>query len=1082
MDNNVYMNEANTWVAPLPFRFSRQRLPNNREQAAKRLSSLCRTLERKPVMKEQYTEFMQKIFDSGQAELAPPLKEKQECWYLPTFGVYHPQKLDQIHVVFDSGAKHEGISLNDVLLKGPDLNNTLLGVLIRFRREPVAVSTDIQQMFYCFTVWNEHRDFLRFLWFEDNDFTKPVTEYRMTVHVFGNSPSPAVAIYGLRRAAEEGEREHGTDAKQFIMRNFYVDDGLASFSNAEEAITVLSNAREMLVESSIRLHKIASNSNTVLDAFPPEDLAKGLKDLDLTSDPLPLQRSLGLRWDLQTDSFSFCVSDKEKPFTRRGILSVVNSLYDPLGFVAPVTVQGKALVRDVSTEEYDWDTPLPEDKAIQWNVWKYSLKELMQLQIQRTYISVSLLATVCREICVFSDASTMAISAVAYLRAIDTEGHSHVGFIMGKSKLAPRPAHTVPRLELCAAVLAVEIAETIMDDIDVEIHKVKFYTDSKIVLGYIHNASRNFYVYVANRVTRIRRSSTPEQWHYINTKLNPADHGSRSVSAALLPDTNWLTGPAFLRNPEVDEVPQPEAFNLLHPETDVEVRPQVSTYATKATSGLPGSQRFERFSSWKSLTRAIAKLVQKARVFWKTSDGIQKKDELSQARLVILKTTQQNVYKEEMKSLAKGEELSRHSPLKSLDPILDDEGLLRVGGRNSSADMTWEEKHPIILPKDNHISTLLVRYYHEQVAHQGRHFTEGAVRTAGLWITGSKRLVSSVINKCVTCKRMRGKLEEQKMSNLPADRLTLNPPFTNVGLDVFGPWTILARRTRGGYAENKRWAVMFTCLSTRAVHIELIETMSTSSFINALRRFTAIRGPVRLLRSDQGTNFIGACRELQINSEDTELKAHLQDKGCTWIFNPPHSSHMGGVWERMIGIARRILDAMLLKDNCRLSHEVLVTLMSEIMAIMNARPLVPVSSDPDMPAVLTPAMLLTQKTDPVSAPLGNMDLKDLYNKQWRQVQSLAETFWKRWRQEYLTTLQPRKKWKSERPNLQVGDVVLLKDTQVKRNEWPTGIIEETFPSCDGRIRKVNVKIIKQGTPKVYSRPVSEVVLLLSKKT
>ncbi|XP_061910680.1 uncharacterized protein LOC133654376 [Entelurus aequoreus] len=840
----------------------------------------------------------------------------------------------------------------------------------------------------------------------------------MTVHVFGNSPSPAVAIYGLRRAAEEGEREHGTDAKQFIMRNFYVDDGLESFSNAEETITVLSNAREMLAESSIRLHKIASNSNTVLDAFPPEDLAKGLKDLDLTSDPLPLQRSLGLRWDLPTDSFSFCVSDKEKPFTRRGILLVVNSLYDPLGFVAPVTVQGKALVRDVSTEEYDWDTPLPEDKATQWNDWKDSLKELMQLQILHLCFS--------------------ARHTVAYLRAIDAEEHSHVGFIMGKSKLAPHPAHTVPRLELCAAVLAVEIAETIMDDIDVEIHKVKFYTDSKIVLGYIHNASRNFYVYVANRVTRIRRSSTPEQWHYINTKLNPADHGSRSVSAALLPDTNWLTGPDFLRNPEVDEVPQPEAFNLLHPETDVEVRPQVSTYATKATSGLIGSHRFERFSSWKSLTRAIAKLVQKARVFWKTSDGIQRKDELRQAILVILKTTQQDVYKEEMKSLAKGEELSRHSPLKSLDPIFDDEGLLRVGGRNSAADMTWEEKHPIILPKDNHISTLLVRYYHEQVAHQGRHFTEGAVRTAGLWITGR--------------------------------------------LDVFGPWTISARRTRGGYAENKRWAVMFTCLSTRAVHIELIETMSTSSFINALRRFTAIRGPVRLLRSDQGTNFIGACRELQINSEDPELKAHLQDKGCTWIFNPPHSSHMGGVWERMIGIARRILDAMLLKDNCRLSHEVLVTLMSEIMAIMNARPLVPVSSDPDMPAVLTPAMLLTQKTDPVSAPLGNMDLKYLYNKQWRQVQSLAETFWKRWRQEYLATLKPRRKWKSERPNLQVGDVVLLKDTQVKRNEWPTGIIEETFPSRDGMIRKVNVKIIKQGTPKVYSRPVSEVVLLLSKKT
>lgn len=235
MDKNVHMNDANSWVAPLPFHFSRHRLPNNREQAVKCLSSLCHTLERKPDMKKQYMDFMQKIFKSNQAELAPPLKENQECWYLPTFGVYHPKKPDQIQVVFDSSARYEGVSLNDILLKGPALNNTLLGVLLRFRREPFAVTADVQQMFYCFTVCEEHHDFLRFLWFEDNDFTKPVTEYRMTVHVFGNSPSPAVAIYGLRSAAQEGQKEYGQNAKQFVVRNFYVDDGLASFSTAKEA-------------------------------------------------------------------------------------------------------------------------------------------------------------------------------------------------------------------------------------------------------------------------------------------------------------------------------------------------------------------------------------------------------------------------------------------------------------------------------------------------------------------------------------------------------------------------------------------------------------------------------------------------------------------------------------------------------------------------------------------------------------------------------------------------------------------------------------------------------------------------------
>lgn len=262
--------------------------------------------------------------------------------------------------------------------------------------------------------------------------------------------------------------------------------------------------------------------------------------------------------------------------------------------------------------------------------------------------------------------------------------------------------------------------------------------------------------------------------------------------------------------------------------------------------------------------------------------------------------------------------------------------------------------------------------------------------------------MSSVIRKCVTCNKLRGRMEEQKMSDLPAEQL-------NVGVDVFGPWTVSSIRTRGGLAEDKCWAVIFTCMVTRAVHIKVLESLSSSSFINALRRFTAVRGPVRLFRSDQGTNFIGACKELKINSNDPELTTYLQEHRSKWTFNPPHSSHMGGVWERMIGVARRILDALLLKRNTsKLSHEVLVTLMSEVMAIMNARPLVPVSADPDMPTVLMPAMLLTQKVWPVSSPPGEYNLKELYPKQWKQVQALADAFWKRWRQEYLVTLQPRK--------------------------------------------------------------------------
>ena len=1075
MDREVYMDEANCWVAPLPFRPNRPRLPNNMQHAINRLTSLRRMLEKKQGMKEHFFKFMQAMFDADQAEPAPALTPQQERWYLPIFGVYHPQKRDQIRVVFDSSAKHEGISLNDVLLRGPDMNNTLLGVLMRFRREPIAVTADIQQMFYCFVVQEEHRDFLRFLWFEDNDPNKQITEYRMKVHVFGNSPSPAVAIYGLRKAAMQGEKEHGAETKQFVMRNFYVDDGLSSFPTEDEAISVLQRTKEMLAESSIKLHKIASNSRAVMDAFPPEERAKNLVDLELTVDPLPLQRSLGLTWNLQSDTFTFRVSRDQKPFTRRGILSTVNGLYDPLGYVSPVTIQGKALVRELSTEQAEWDDPLPAPKEEQWRLWTDSLCELEQLQIDRPYVAVSLRFARHRELCVFSDASTMAISAVAYLKVTDMEGNSHIGFVMGKSKLAPHPPHTIPRLELCAAVLATEMADLITDELDIDVHKITFYTDSRIVLGYIHNTSRRFYVYVANRVARIRKSTSPEQWHFVSTEHNPADHGTRSVPAAVLKDTNWLTGPSFLSR---DTSSQPETFELIHPDADVDIRPQqVTAFTTNASESELGSHRLERFSSWRTLSRAIAKLILKVRSCMKSPNS--ETDAQTQAKLVILRNAQHDAFAEEIKCLSRGDVIPKASPLRKLNPIVDADGLLRVGGRIPLADIPWEEKHPIIVPKKHHVATLLVRHHHEQVAHQGRHLTEGAVRSAGLWLIGGKRLVSNIIHKCVICNKLRGKMEEQKMSNLPAERLNPGPPFTNVGVDVFGPWTISARRTRGGIAENKRWAVLFTCLVSRAVHIEVLESMSSSSFVNALRRFTAVRGPVHFFRSDRGTNFVGACKELKINSDDPELRTYLQDQGSTWTFNPPHSSHMGGVWERMIGVARRILDALLLKTKTlHLTHEVLVTLMSEVMAIMNARPLVPVSSDPDMPTVLTPAMLLTQKISPVSPPPGEHDLKDLYSKQWKQVQALADAFWKRWRQEYLTSLQPRRKWHVDKPNLSEGDVVLLKDAQVKRNEWPVGVVVNAIPSEDSKVRKVDIKVVRQGTQKVYSRPVSEVILLV----
>ena len=298
------------------------------------------------VKRRPFTEFMERIFQNGHAEVAPPLKDGEECWYLPVFGVYHPKKKEQIRVVFDSSAKYQGQSLNGVLLSGPDLTNSLVGILMRFRENAVGVTGDIQQMFYQFYVHEKDRNFLRFMWYRDNDTTKDLIEYRMCVHVFGNSPSPAVATYGLRKIADNTAPSLGEDVKTFIDENFYVDDGLASLQSTAEAVDLMKRTQEALsTEGGLRFHKIASNDKNVLSAFPEEDLDKGLKTLDLTEDMLPVQRSLGLSWDLKHDCFVFKVAEhKSTAYTKRTVLSTVNSLYDPLGFIAPVTIGGKKFV------------------------------------------------------------------------------------------------------------------------------------------------------------------------------------------------------------------------------------------------------------------------------------------------------------------------------------------------------------------------------------------------------------------------------------------------------------------------------------------------------------------------------------------------------------------------------------------------------------------------------------------------------------------------------------------------------------------------------------------------------------------
>ena len=320
-----------------------------------------------------------------------------------------------------------------------------------------------------------------------------------------NASSLAVATFCLRKTSDVGEQEFGSDDKDFVYNNFYVDDGLKSVANPSEAIDQLTRTRAMLATANLRLHKVASSHPEVAHAFPREDQASDLLDLDFSPDTVPIQRALAALWDITAGAFTFKGSLGKRPFTRRGVFSVRNSLYDPLGLAAPVIVRGKLLLRSMmanlsNLQPESWDEPFPEEQRAAWEVWCKALQALTLLMVPRSDTMASSTGVRRRELHTFCDASNDAIGAVSYLRTVQHDGSIQVSFVFGKAKLAPSHATTIPRFELCATTLGIEITQLINQELDIKPDAVAYYSDSRVVLGYITNETRSFYVHVSNGV------------------------------------------------------------------------------------------------------------------------------------------------------------------------------------------------------------------------------------------------------------------------------------------------------------------------------------------------------------------------------------------------------------------------------------------------------------------------------------------------------------------------------------------------------------------------------------------------------
>ncbi|XP_028395694.1 uncharacterized protein LOC114519723 [Dendronephthya gigantea] len=1093
MEASVKLKNDHYEIA-LPWKNYPPCLENNKPVAEHRLNLLKKRLQRDPTLLSKYAAFMEDLLSKGYAQCVQDNKTGplNTYWYLPHHPVFHPKKPEKTRVVFDCSAKYRGTSLNDQLLQGPDLTNSLVGVLTRFREERVALTSDVEAMFHQVLVRPSDCDALRFLWWPNGNLSQPPEEFQMRVHLFGGASSPSCANFALRKTAEDNKEEFDPVAIETVNKNFYVDDCLKSTATDAEAIRLASQLRQLLAKGGFRLTKWMSNSREVMKSLPESERAPSVKELDFEKEKI--ERALGLQWNVVSDQFGFKIILKERPQTRRVILSIVSSIYDPLGFVAPFIFQAKLFLQDLCRKKLDWDDVISEEDQKRWKMWLDDLPKLENVVINRCLKPANFGDITSCQVHNFSDASQVGYGAVTYLRLTDNQGNVSCSFVMGKSRLAPLKSITVPRMELSAAVLATRLDKITRQELSIPVDESFFWTDSTCVLRYIENDSKRFQTFVANRVAAIRDSSSPSQWNHVATQLNPADEASRGVPADEM--QRWIHGPEFLSQP-MDSWPRRPADIGGVPSDDPEIKESAKVYATTTTSEHWISKKFERVSSWNKLKRVVAwalryKSILRERTKDKPMDDLLPEinrtvvktirpmsvSEINEAEREILRLVQRESYHDELTSATYTEQPNSHGRSKSikksssvykLDPMLVN-GLLCVGGRLQQAPIDDEAKHPIILPKKHHIVTLIVRHFHALSGHSGTEHTLSLIRRR-YWIVKGRSSVRSILSLCFDCKRRQAPVQQQKMASLPVDRVTPSqPPFTCVGVDCFGPFVV-----RRGRSVVKRYGVLFTCLAIRAVHVEVAHSLDTASFINALRRFIARRGTPKEMRSDNGGNFIGGEKELrEAISEWNQTQVHefLLQRDIKWTFNPPASSHFGGVWERCIRTVRKVLNA-LLKEQV-LDDEGLATLMCEVESVINGRPITKLSDDPRDLSPLTPNHLLLLRSGPVVPP-GSFVKNDKYGqRRWRQVQYLADIFWRRWTREYLPMLQERQVWNKTWQNIAVDDVVLVVDEKTPRGSWPLGRVLEVHSNRkDGLVRSLKVKT---GTT-VLTRAICKIVLL-----
>ncbi|XP_042883833.1 uncharacterized protein LOC122260556 [Penaeus japonicus] len=886
----LYDEDNKQWIASYPWIKRPYMLPNNYAATLGRLKS---TEKRLLLDLKQAEAYQKELVDMIIRGVARKLDKTEidayegPVHYIAHHAVLKPDSVSTpVRIVFDSSTQYMGHRLNDYWAKGPNILNSLIGILLRFRENYIGIAGDISKMYHSVKLQAEEEHVHRFLW-RDMDLTRQPDQYVLTRVTFGDRPSGAIATLALRYTAEM-QKEFYPSVAQVISNDTYMDDILTSVRDLESAKILTQDIEKVLLEGGFRIkHWIMSGDHG--------------RAMNINLSEGTIHKILGMQWCTMKDEFSFKVKinfskrvkrihtgpdlnvnefDEFFPtvLTRRMVLSQIASIYDPLGLITPYVLKAKILMRDLITTNEDaegnktikWDEPMSEAMQKEWKAFFIGLYGIQNLTFPRCIKPLNVDG--CPILILFSDASKFAYGCCAYIRWVLNSGEVVVRLVAAKNRIAPNRQITIPRLELCGAVLASRLRHTLIKELKLGFQEIIHIVDSTIVRAQIQKESYYFKTFVATRVAEIQSKTEPREWWWVDSTHNVADLVTKPHEPCELHSKSfWQNGPEFFS--------QPRELWPIYQNVDNELMNQDNVMVCESSLQPEGQSCIQmedfdlgRFNSYNKLIKVTARVlsVYKRKSLKALFEMPSNKFVESAERLWIMEA-QKGITDWRLR-------------LKNLGPSMEN-GILVVGCRIQTwLKNNWNRDNFIFLPKDHLLSRLIVTELHN-VNHEGIETTLAKLLSK-FWVPGARRLIKSVKGKCVKCRRFDKNLQEQCMGQVIEGRLKPSPPFYHTATDLFGPFAIrdsVKRRTHG-----KCFGVIFTCLSSRAVHLDIVENYSTEAFIGAIQRFVSIRGYPYSIHSDNGTQMVAANKELIKISRELD-KRHIvrsmSNKGVEWSFN-----------------------------------------------------------------------------------------------------------------------------------------------------------------------------------------------------